>query len=38
MAKTGNNYEKWLWGDKINIYRVGLWFMGTALPLIAIYL
>ena len=26
-------------GDNtINIYRVGLWFLGSALPLIAIYL
>ena len=27
--------KKWLWGDKLSVW---LWFFGTALPLIAIYL
>ena len=37
MARTGNTYENWLRGDNlINIQ--GLWFLGSALPLIAIYL
>jgi len=38
IAQTGNNYEKWLRGDNSSNIRVGLWFLGSALPLIAIYL
>ena len=39
MARTGNPYVKWLRGDNsINIQGLGLWFVGSALPLIAIYL
>ena len=38
MARTGNNYEKWLMVITQLIYKVGLWFLGSALPLIVIYL
>ena len=38
MARTGNNYEKWLWGDNTINIQVELWFLGSALSLIAIYL
>jgi len=30
--------NKCLRGDNSNIYRVGLWFLSSALPLVAIYL
>jgi len=36
MSRISNHYEKM--GDNSVIYRVGLWFMCTALPLTAIYL
>jgi len=39
MARTSNHYEKkWLMGDNSVTYRVGLWFLFTALPFTAIYL
>jgi len=27
MARTGNTYEKWLWGDKYAVYDYGLWVL-----------
>jgi len=38
MARISNHYEKRLMGDNSVIYRVGLWFLCTALSLIAIYI
>ena len=38
MAQTGNNYEKWLRGDNTVNMQGRLWFLGSALSLIAIYL
>jgi len=37
MARTGNNYEKWLWGDNsTNMHYCGYWVLPFLL--IAIYL
>ena len=39
MARTGIHYgKKCLRGDNSVIYRVGVWFLFTIIPLIAIYL
>ena len=39
MTRTGNTYEKWLRGDNtVYVYNVWLWFLGSALTLIAICL
>ena len=38
MTQTGNNYEKWLRGDNTVNMQGRLWFLGSALSLIAIYL